>query len=138
MSRRLPLGGALGALTILLLPSAAFGQQAAKQEAKAAVPFVKGHSWGWAGGRGSYAAPEAADSMKKLAETGAEWVCIAYGAAMEKPTIPHIKWGEANPNMVTDEEIRRAIQLARDNGLKVILKPTVNCDDSTWRAWIKF
>lgn len=102
------------------------------------LPFIKGHSWGWAGSRGDYASPEAAVSMKRLAETNADWVCIAFGAAMEKPSSTHIRWGNDNPRMVTDDEIRGAIQLARNNGLKVILKPTVNCDDSTWRAWIKF
>jgi hypothetical protein len=40
--------------------------------------------------------------------------------------------------MVSDDEIRHAIDLARDNGLRVILKPVVNCDDQVWRAWIRF
>ena len=38
----------------------------------------------------------------------------------------------------TDDEIRRAVDLARENNLKVILKPVVNCDDGVWRAWVKF
>jgi hypothetical protein len=100
--------------------------------------FVKGHSWGWVGTRGDYAGPEAADSMHKLAETGATWTCIAFGANMTTIETPAFTWGDANPRMVTDDEIRRAIALARENNLKVILKPVVNSDDSVWRAWIKF
>ena len=104
----------------------------------APIPFIKGHSWGWVGTRGDYAAPAAAESMQRLAETGANAVCIAFGPNMATAETPEFAWGDANPRMVTDDEIRRAIHLARDNGLRVILKPTINCDDGTWRAWIKF
>lgn len=100
--------------------------------------YVKGYSWGWVGSRSDYASSEAADSMEKLAETGAEWVCIAFCTYMESPNKPNFTWGDDEPWMVTDDEIRRAIKLARDNNLKVILKPVVNCKDGTWRAWIKF
>jgi hypothetical protein len=101
-------------------------------------PFVKGISWGWVGSRGEYESPEAAESMKHLAETGAEWVCIAFSTTMTTPHNPDFTWGDDNPRMVSDDEIRHAIDLARSQGLKVILKPVVNCDDQTWRAWIRF
>jgi hypothetical protein len=104
----------------------------------APLGFVKGHSWGWVGTRGDYAGPEAALSMQKLAATGANSVCIAFATTMATAETPQFAWGEANPRMVTDDEIRRAIDLAREDKLKVILKPVVNCDDSVWRAWIKF
>ncbi|MDZ4658727.1 MAG: hypothetical protein SH868_14220 [Bythopirellula sp.] len=100
--------------------------------------FVKGISWGWVGSRGDYESPEAAESMKKLAATGAEWVCIAFATTMQSPHNPDFTWGDDKTSMVTDDEIRQAVKLARDNGLKVILKPVVNCDDGTWRAWIRF
>lgn len=100
--------------------------------------FIKGFTWGWTGWRGQYLGDEPADSMKKLAETNTEWVCISFGADMEKPDIPVIQWGDSYQRMATDAEIRRAIQLARDNNLKIILKPVVNVYDGTWRAWIKF
>jgi hypothetical protein len=99
---------------------------------------VKGISWGWDGQRGSFDSPAAADSMQKLAATGAEWVCIAFAANMQSYDEPDFAWGAENPDMVTDDEIRHAIALARQNGLKVILKPVVNCADGTWRAWIRF
>jgi hypothetical protein len=133
-SRLRTIASALLALSVMLLAASA----ETLADPPADVPYVKGVSWGWVGSRGDFASPEAAASMKKLAETGAEWVCIAFGAAMKAPTDPHIAWGDANPAMATDDEIRHAVQLARDNGLKVILKPVVNCDDGTWRAWVKF
>ena len=67
--------------------------------------------------------------MKNLADTGANWVCIAFAGEMNKPNEPNIFWGESDPCMATDNEIRRAIELARKNNLKVILKPTVNVRD---------
>jgi mannan endo-1,4-beta-mannosidase len=100
--------------------------------------FIKGFTWGWTGWRGQYLGDAPADSMKKLAETKTEWVCISFGADMEKPDIPHIQWGDNYQRMATDAEIRRAIQLARDNNLKIVFKPVVNVYDGTWRAWIKF
>jgi hypothetical protein len=103
-----------------------------------ALGFIKGCTWGWVGYRGQYATHFAADSMKKLADTGAKWVCIAFAGSMKTFDTPEIQWSDANPKMVSDAEIRRAVDLARDNGMKVILKPVVDCRDSTWRAWIKF
>jgi hypothetical protein len=100
--------------------------------------FVKGHSWGWTGARGSYLGDRAADSMHKLAETGANSVCISFATTMATPQTPQFRWAGDNPRMVTDNEIRHAIDLARKNHLKVILKPVINCDDGTWRAWVKF
>jgi hypothetical protein len=100
--------------------------------------FIKGHSWGWVGVRGEYSGPNAVDSMKKAAETNANWVCIAFGGEMMKPNDTTILWGEDDPCMVTDAEIRRSIELARKNNLKVILKPTVNVRDGTWRGFIQF
>jgi hypothetical protein len=100
--------------------------------------FIKGYTWGWVGYRGQYEGPQAATSMKRLADTGAQWVCIAFGAGMKTFDTPEISWGASNPKMVSDDEIRHAIDMARQNGLKVILKPVVNPDDNVWRAQIKF
>ena len=100
--------------------------------------FVKGVSWGWVGSRGDYAGEAAARSIDELAATGAEWICIAFATTMPAFDTPHFGWGVENPRMVSDDEIRRAIALARQHGLKVILKPVVNCDDNEWRAWIRF
>lgn len=102
------------------------------------VGFVKGFSWGWTGRRGQYEGPEPKKSMQKLAETNATWVCLSFAAEMKTFDSPEILWSNNNPKMVTDDEIRLAIQLARNNNLKVIMKPVVNVRDGTWRAWIKF
>ena len=120
----------------LLVLIAGNSVDASAQESK--HEFVKGISWGWVGSRGEYESPAAADSMKQLAETGATWVCIAFSTTMVSPHDPNFTWGDDKPTMVSDDEIRHAIKLARNHGLKVILKPVINCDDQTWRAWIRF
>ncbi|MBN2581647.1 MAG: glycosyl hydrolase family 53 [Planctomycetes bacterium] len=108
------------------------------QVAKSPIGFVKGQTWGWWGRRGHYEGPEAAESMRLMAATGTEWATIAFVAHMPAHNIPMIAWGEADPRMVTDDEIRRAIGLARENKLKIILKPVYDCLDGTWRAKIDF
>ena len=100
--------------------------------------FIKGFSWGWPGERGDYSGPNAVDSMKKMTETGANWVCISFAGEMMRPNEPGIIWADDDPCMVTDAEIRRAIDLARKNNLKIILKPVVNVRDGTWRGFIDF
>src|SRR3990170_3424480 len=100
--------------------------------------FINGISWGWVGHRGEYASPAAADSMQKLADTGSEWVCLAFAPDMKTFDTPEILFSDANLRMVTDDEVRHAVDLARQNGLRVIFKPVVNCADGTWRAWIRF
>ncbi len=100
--------------------------------------FIKGFSWGWTGERGQYLGDSPVESMKKMTETGANWICISFAGLMDGPNTPTISWGDNEPCMVTDAEIRRAIDLARQNKLKIILKPTVNVKDGTWRGYIDF
>jgi hypothetical protein len=76
------------------------------------------------------------DSMRKLAQTGSNYVCLAVMSEMDVFNKPHIKWGtEYN---FPDAMLLQAIQIARDNQLKIVLKPMVNCKDGTWRSWIEF
>jgi hypothetical protein len=100
--------------------------------------YIKGFSWGWVGTRGDYSTPAANDSMQKLADTGTEWVCIAFAPNMKSYDTPEILYSDANPQMVTDDELRHAVDLARAHGMKPIFKPVVNCADDVWRAWIRF
>lgn len=76
------------------------------------------------------------ESMEKLAQTNADTVCLAIMSEMETFNTPDIRWGkEVN---FPDEMLLEAIQIARDNNLKIVLKPMVNCKDTIWRAWIEF
>ncbi|MGA2172919.1 MAG: glycosyl hydrolase family 53 [Sedimentisphaerales bacterium] len=113
-------------------------QSAKFSHTRSETGFIKGYTWGYPCGRGAYQGDGPVDSMKKLASIGANYICIAFGAEMNSPNDPQIFWAEPDANIVTDAEIRHAIELARKNNLKVILKPMVNIRDGTWRAEINF
>lgn len=97
---------------------------------------VCGMTWGWVGRRGSWATPTAAASMARMTEHGVNWTAIAYAALQDTPFSTDIRYTEAPT--VTDEEIVWAIREAKSAGLRVCLKPVVNCADGTWRAHIGF
>ncbi len=114
------------------------GTYAGASELKAQVGFIKGFSWGWTGSRGEYLGERPERSLELLAATGTEWIALAFAAHMETKKSPEILYAEDNAAMVSDDEIRRAIQLARKHNFKVIMKPVVNCLDGAWRATIAF
>lgn len=101
------------------------------------IPFCKGHSWGWAGRRGSWAGHGPRASLKALRETGATWVALAFATDMPSRNSPEIPFGTAAQKLVTDDEIRSAVAAAREQGLRVMLKPVVNCADGAWRGTIR-
>ncbi|QEG33993.1 glycoside hydrolase family 113 [Bythopirellula goksoeyrii] len=124
-------------LTILIL-CCSIRVDAQENRDPSTLGFLKGYTWGWDGYRGAYASKHAKNSMKKMADMGCDWVCISFATTMRSYDDPEFNWSKKNPYMVSDEEIRTAIAMARELGLKVILKPVVNSRDSIWRAWIRF
>ncbi|MGN7860430.1 glycoside hydrolase family 113 [Microbacterium sp. 22303] len=99
-------------------------------------PYVAGMTWGWTGVRGTWATPEAAESMQAMAEHGVNWTAIAY--AVEQATAQSLTMPWDLAPTVTEDEIVWAIREAKRHGLKVCLKPVVNVSDGTWRAYIGF
>lgn len=97
---------------------------------------VCGMTWGWVGTRGTWATPAAAASMARMPQHGVTWTAIAYSALQDTPFSTEIRFREAPT--VTDDEIVWAIREAKSLGLRVCLKPVVNCADGTWRAHIGF
>jgi hypothetical protein len=136
MNRTLPL--LTSCVATALLAATATAADSAAPAPRSPVGFIKGYTWGWVGTRGSWQGQAAADSMKALAETGTTWACLAFTARMPTKSTPEILWGDANPRMVADDEIRQAVKMARANRLKVILKPVVDPADGAWRGTIGF
>jgi hypothetical protein len=97
---------------------------------------VRGMTWGWVGTRGTWATPEARDSMRRMTEHAVTWTALAYAAEQATAFSTEISL-DAAPT-VTDDEIVGAIREAHALGLKVCLKPVVNVADGTWRAHIGF
>jgi hypothetical protein len=98
--------------------------------------FVTGMTWGWTGIRGTWSTPEAERSLDALEEIAAGWCCITFAALQDTPQSTEVRWRD-EPT-VTDDEVRWALREARARGMRLALKPVVNCADGTWRAYIGF
>jgi len=98
--------------------------------------MIKGFTFGFDATRGNYRAPRAVESLKKLRETGSEWVCIAFYVHQEKYSSTEIFFDYKETP--TDKDIVYIISKAHELGFKVCFKPVINCRDSVWRAEIDF
>jgi len=98
--------------------------------------FCKGYTWGFFSREGEYLTDGAYESMKRLASNGLDWICIVVNGWQENYCSTRIfsLYGRTQ----SDEEVVHAINMAHDMGLKVCLKPMVNCLDGVWRARIDF
>ncbi len=100
------------------------------------MEFIKGMTWGWVGQSGTWTTGEATASMSAMKELGVNWTAIAFIGVQDHPSSTDIRFNEGF--MVRDDEVRFAVENAHRLGLKVCLKPVVNCVDGTWRAYINF
>ncbi|MFD1956083.1 1,4-beta-xylanase [Paenibacillus thailandensis] len=101
------------------------------------MEYIKGFTYGWMSGRGDFLKKEAKESLRLMKErTGSEYVIFALAALQQTPHSTSIDYNGSH--MVGDGELVGMIEYARSLGLKIILKPTVNCADGTWRAHINF
>ncbi|WP_298845773.1 glycoside hydrolase family 113 [Clostridium sp.] len=101
------------------------------------MEYIKGFTWGAFNHRGDYLREEALNSLNLLVKrTGVNSVVIAPAGIQNKAQSTFIDYeGEYT---VSDEELIMVINKFHKMGIKVILKPTVNCKDGTWRAHINF
>ncbi|ASA19955.1 glycoside hydrolase family 113 [Paenibacillus donghaensis] len=99
--------------------------------------YIGGVTWGFPGHRGTWNNSEAERSMEQMSKaTAANWTAIAFSAYQATPQSTEIPYWQAPT--VSDEEVHWAIAKGKSLGLKVCLKPIVNCADGTWRAHINF
>mgnify|MGYP000588712837 CR=1 FL=1 len=87
--------------------------------------------------RGVLDSGESRKSMEEMVRRiHANWVIFTPSGMQETPYSEEIRFdGEKS---CTDEELYDMIRYAQSLGLKVALKPTVNCDNGVWRARISF
>lgn len=100
------------------------------------MEYIKGMTWGWVGKAGTWNTPAAKHSMQEMTKVGINWTAIAFTGLQTDPHATEIRFNESP--MVSDAEVRWAVANAHQLGLKVCLKPVVNCADGTWRAQINF
>ncbi|WP_454191374.1 glycoside hydrolase family 113 [Paenibacillus sp. Marseille-Q7038] len=101
------------------------------------LEYIKGFTFGWLNKKGDFTKSEAKESLRLMKErTNSNYVIFALAALQDTPHSTQVDY--KGDHMVTDEELIDMIQYARSLDLKIILKPTVNCSDGTWRAHINF
>lgn len=98
--------------------------------------FIKGMTYGWNSSRGAYRQPYALDSLRKLRDTGSEWIALSFFTY--QPTVHSTEIPFDYGHTMTDRDIEFAVKQAKEMGLKVCLKPVVNSADGIWRAHIGF
>ncbi|MDR0524461.1 MAG: hypothetical protein LBG90_01135 [Spirochaetaceae bacterium] len=101
------------------------------------MDFIKGITFAPFARRGVLGTAGARESLKLLvSRTNASHIILTPAGLQDTPHSEKIDFsGEETPS---DEELISIIKYARELGIKVILKPTVNCKDGTWRAYINF
>ncbi|ADL53106.1 glycoside hydrolase family 113 [Clostridium cellulovorans] len=98
--------------------------------------FVKGMTFGWHSTRGQWKEQYSVDSLKKLKETGSEWIALSFWTWQDTYNSTNIYFDY--DYTVTDSDIEYIVKEAHNLGLKVCLKPVVNCKDGMWRGHIDF
>ena len=100
--------------------------------------FIKGFTFRFSpSDTQTFAGDETKASLRTLKEaTGIDTAVMAVVALQDTPHSEIIDY--RGRHMPSDEELKTMIAYAKELGLRVILKPMVNCRDGSWRAWINF
>lgn len=86
---------------------------------------------------GSFGTEKAKQSLKIMKEnTNSNFVIFVPAGIQETPQSEEISY--LTDFTMSDDELKEMIEYAQGLGLRVALKPTVNCKNGTWRAHISF
>ena len=86
---------------------------------------------------GSLSTQTARDSFDYMIEhTAADFVILAPAGLQEHAHSEEICY--TSSATFSDEELINMIRYAKSKGIRVALKPTVNCKNGVWRAYISF
>ncbi|BCN30091.1 glycoside hydrolase family 113 [Anaeromicropila herbilytica] len=101
------------------------------------MEFIKGYTFAPFSKKGSYQGEEAYASLELLKNrTGINFIILVPNGLQDTPQSEEICY--TSNATVSDEELIDMIKYAKKIGLRVALKPTVNCKNGTWRAHINF
>lgn len=101
------------------------------------MEFIKGVTFAPFACRGCFQTKEAFESLDNLkARTGANFITLVPNGVQATAQSEEIFWD--TEVTMADDELIAIIDYAHEIGLKVALKPTVNCTNGTWRAHINF
>lgn len=101
------------------------------------LDYIRGITFAPFAGRGVLERDEARKSLAVMRErTRAETVLLAPAGVQKTAHSTVISYD--SEHTMGDRELREFIWYAKRMGFRVFLKPTVNCLDGTWRAYIRF
>lgn len=101
------------------------------------MDYIKGFTFAPFCGRGVLEKESSLESLKEMKEvTGCNTVIFAPSGWQETAHSEEIDF--KSDSTCGEEELCSIISYAHELGLRVGLKPTVNCKDGTWRAHINF
>ncbi|AQR97689.1 hypothetical protein CLSAP_50200 [Clostridium saccharoperbutylacetonicum] len=101
------------------------------------MEFIKGFTFAPFARRGSYLKKKTYESLDNLKERiGINFIILVPNGLQDTPQSEEICY--ISNSTVSDEELEDIINYAKDIGLRVAIKPTVNCKNGTWRAHINF
>ena len=101
------------------------------------MDFIKGINFAPFARRGVLSADETKRSLDAMVETLSPNLVILAPAAVQQ-TAQSEQIDLTSPFTMSDEELIATIRRIHSLGLKVAVKPTVNCLNGTWRAHINF
>lgn len=101
------------------------------------MDYIKGITFAPFAPRGAFRRRETYQSLDRLIQrTCANFIILVPAALQDTPQSEAIDF--TSRATLSDEELVRMITYAQEKGLRVALKPTVNCRNGTWRAHINF
>lgn len=101
------------------------------------MEFIKGFTFAPFSSKGSYNKKETYKSLENLKErVGIDFIILAPNGLQETAQSEEICY--TSKSTVSDEELVELIKYCKKIGLRVALKPTANCKNGTWRAYINF
>jgi hypothetical protein len=101
------------------------------------MKFIKGFTFAPFARNGSYLKKETYKSLDNLKErVGINFIILVPNGLQETPQSEEICY--TSNSTISDTELEDIINYAKNIGLRVAIKPTVNCKNGTWRAYINF
>lgn len=100
------------------------------------IPFQRGMSYGYRALRGDYTPERVARDAAEMASWGIDSVALHVHIAQE--TFASTRVFSDFRVTPSDEELVEAIKEFRRNGIRVMLKPMVESQDSAWQGSIRF
>lgn len=101
------------------------------------MDFINGVTFAPFACKGVLSKPETKESFELMLKcTNADFVILVPNGLQDTPQSENIDY-KSDASM-SDEELISFISYAKSKGVRVALKPTVNCKNGTWRAHINF